>query len=51
VIPFGDNKPNLAIKGIIAIGAMSAMNLAAGHLADANKYSVCNDSSDTVPCV
>jgi len=29
VIPFGNDKPNLAIKGIIAIGAMSAMSLAA----------------------
>ncbi len=51
VIPFGNDKPNLAIKGIIAIGAMSAMSLAAGHLVDANKYSVCNNSSDTIQCV
>jgi hypothetical protein len=42
----GGNKSNLAIKGIIAIGAMSAMSLAAGHVADADKYSVCNDPSD-----
>jgi hypothetical protein len=37
---------NLAIKGIIAIGAMSKMSLAAGHVADADKYSVCNYPSD-----
>ena len=43
----GGNKSNLAIKGIIAIGAMSAMSLAAGHVADADKYSVGNDPSDT----
>jgi len=40
------NQSNLAIKGIIAIGAMSKMSLAAGHVADADKYSVCNDLSD-----
>jgi hypothetical protein len=36
---------NVAIKGIIAIGAMSKMSSAAGHVADANKYSVRTDSS------
>ena len=43
-----NNKTNLAIKGIIAIGAMSNMSLAAGKIADADKYSVCNDSFDIV---
>ena len=33
---------NLAIKGIIAIRAMSAMSSAAGNIDDAHKYKVCN---------
>jgi hypothetical protein len=36
------NQTNLAIKGIIAIEAMSAMSLAAGNIDDANKYKVCH---------
>ena len=40
------NQSNLAIKGIIAISAMSKMSLAAGHVADADKYSVCSDPSN-----
>jgi hypothetical protein len=43
---FIGNQSNLAIKGIIAIGAMSKMSLAAGHVADADKYSVCDDPLD-----
>jgi hypothetical protein len=41
-----NNQTNLAIKGIIAIRAMSNMSLAAGNTADADKYSVCNNSFD-----
>ena len=37
------DQSNLAIKGIVAIGAMSKMSSAAGHVADADKYSVCID--------
>ena len=40
--PSPNNQTNLAIKGIIAIEAMSAMSLAAGNIDDANKYKVCN---------
>jgi len=39
------NRTNLAIKGIIAIGAMSKMSLAIGRAADAEKYSVCINKS------
>ena len=39
--PSPNNQTNLAIKGIIAIEAMSAMSLAAGNIDDANKYKVC----------
>ena len=35
------NQTNLAIKGIIAIGAMSKMSSLAGKRADADHYSVC----------
>jgi len=38
---------NLAIKGIIAIRAMSSMSLAAGHIDDANKHKVFSSSSNT----
>jgi hypothetical protein len=34
------NQTNLAIKGIIAIQAMSNMSLVVGQTADAKKYSV-----------
>jgi hypothetical protein len=34
------NQTNLAIKGIIAIEAMSKMSTVAGRTTDANKYSV-----------
>jgi len=43
-----DNQTNLVIKGIIAIGAMLAMSRAAGHIDHANKYKVCNSSSNTI---
>ena len=49
IIPTGrvpGNKINLAIKGIIAIGAMSKMSLAIGRAADAEKYYVCINKSD-----
>ena len=39
---------NLAIKGIIAIEAMSAMCLASGNIDDANKYKVCNSPFNTI---
>ena len=39
------NRTNLAIKGIIAIGAMSKMSLAIGRAADAEKYNVCINKS------
>jgi len=39
-------RTNLAIKGIIAIGAMSKMSLAIGRAADAEKYYVCINKSD-----
>ena len=42
------NQTNLAIKGIIAIGAMSKMSLFAGKYADADRYSVCINLSDTI---
>ena len=41
-----NNRTNLAIKGIIAIGAMSNMSLAIGRVADAEKYHVCINRSD-----
>ena len=44
--PILNNKTNLAIKGIIAIGAMSKMSLAIGRAADAEKYNVCINKSD-----
>ena len=40
------NRTNLAIKGIIAIAAMSKMSLAIGRAADAEKYYVCINKSD-----
>jgi hypothetical protein len=40
-----NNRTNLAIKGIIAIGAMSKMSSAIGRAADAEKYSVCINKS------
>ena len=40
------DKSNLAIKGVIAIGAMSKMSSVVGRIADANHYSVCIDLSD-----
>jgi len=39
-------KSNLAIKGIIAIEAMSKMSLVVGQIANAHHYSVCVDPSD-----
>jgi hypothetical protein len=41
-----NKQSNLAIKGIIAIAAMSAMSSAAGHIDDATKYKVCNSSTN-----
>jgi hypothetical protein len=43
-----NSQTNLAIKGIIAIGAMSAMSQAAGYMDDANKYKVRHSSSNTI---
>ena len=43
--PLAD-KSNLAIKGIIAIEAMSKMSSVVGRIADANHYSVRIDLSD-----
>jgi len=43
-----NNQTNLAIKGIIAIEAMSKMSSAAKQSADANKYSVCTRSFNTM---
>jgi hypothetical protein len=43
--PLSSNQTNLAIKGIIGVAAMSKMSLAAGHVVDADKYSVRNNSS------
>ena len=37
------NQTNLAIKGIIAIEAMSKMSAVVSQSGDANKYSVCTD--------
>jgi hypothetical protein len=37
------NQTNLAIKGIIAIEAMSKMSSIVKQTSDANKYSVCTD--------
>ena len=48
---FPSNKTNLAIKGIIAIEAMSAMSLAAGEEADASKYKVCHSPSNITATV
>jgi hypothetical protein len=42
-----NNQTNLAIKGIIAIEAMSQMSSAAKQPADASKYSVCTRSFNT----
>jgi hypothetical protein len=42
------NQTNLAIKGIIAIGAMSKMSSLAGKRADADHYSVRMDVVDVV---
>jgi glutaminase A-like protein len=38
---FVNNQTNLAIKGIIAIEAMSKMSSVINQAADVNKYSVC----------
>lgn len=40
------NRTNLAIKGIIAVGAMSKISSFAGKRADADHYSVCMDAPD-----
>jgi hypothetical protein len=42
------NQTNLAIKGIIAIEAMSKMSTAAGQTTDANKFSVRTGPLDTL---
>jgi len=42
------NQTNLAIKGIIAIAAMSKMSSFAERNDDADRYSVCINLSDTV---
>jgi hypothetical protein len=38
-----NNQTNLAIKGIIAIKAMSEMSSIVNQTADVDKYSVCED--------
>jgi hypothetical protein len=40
-----NNQTNLAIKGIIAIEAMSKMSSVVNQTADANNYSVCTGLS------
>ena len=40
-----NNQTNLAIKGIIAIEAMSKMSSVVNQTSDANKYSVCTGFS------
>jgi hypothetical protein len=42
------NQINLAIKGIIAIGAILKMSSFAGKRANADHYSVCMDMVDMV---
>ena len=41
-----NNQTNLAIKGIIAIEAMSKMSSVINQTADSDKYSVCADVLD-----
>ena len=43
-----NNQTNLAIKGIIAIEAMSKMSSVVRKTADADKYSVCADVLDVL---
>jgi len=43
-----NNQTNLAIKGIIAIEAMSKMSTTVSQTADANKYSVRTCSLDAL---
>jgi hypothetical protein len=43
-----NNQTNLAIKGIIAIEAMSKMSSVVNQTADAYKYSVCADILDAL---
>jgi hypothetical protein len=45
-----NNQTNLAIKGIIAIKAMSNMSSVVNKTADANKYSVCTGPSYDTQC-
>jgi len=47
-LKYYSNQTNLAIKGIIAIGAMSKMSSFAERNDDADRYSVCINLSDTV---
>ncbi len=47
-LTYYSNQTNLAIKGIIAIGAMSKMSLFAERNADADGYSVCINLSHTI---
>jgi hypothetical protein len=47
-LTYYSNQSNLAIKGIIAIGAMSKMSLFAERNADADHYSVCINLSHTI---
>lgn len=44
-----NNQTNLAIKGIIAIKAMSKMSSVVNQAADAEKYNVCVDVLDALP--
>ena len=44
-----NNQTNLAIKGIIAIKAMSKMSSVVNQVADAEKYNVCVDVLDALP--
>ena len=47
-LAYYSNQTNLAIKGIIAIGAMSKMSSFAERNADADRYSVCLNLSHTI---
>jgi hypothetical protein len=44
-----NNQTNLAIKGIIAIQAMSKMSSVVNQTTDAEKYNVCADVLDALP--
>ena len=44
-----NNQTNLAIKGIIAIKAMSKMSSVVNQAADAEKYNVCVDVFNALP--